>query len=377
MSICFFTNISFANDVHQNATDPQGNGPKNVAPAKMIMPPITGQPVIDAPAQLLLWPQEELRDGVDMTLRTSNRVDDLHARFGDCDFVLSSVGNFYMALSELWYNVFLLDFAPNSGPRNWFYTTTPLMALQQIKKNDVTFGNLSLKCMPNVVIGPTNLVNELTAQGHTIGKPVPVLHSRGNVLLVKKGNPKKIKTIWDLGRSDVQVVTPNPTETTAFTIYTESIYAIAAKDAQAPEGWNADRLFNAIFNNSAKTEDSSGAYPGNQEVSGLRSKWLSSAKAHHREIPWSVAYGHADVGILFYHLARYVVQTFPDLFEIVPLGGTIADPQPLPGNKISAPYAIRIKGNWTPVQQAATEKFMNALGSDAFTNILIKDGLTR
>ena len=106
-------------------------------------------------------------------------------------------------------------------------------------------------------------------------------------------------------------------------------------------------------------------------------KWLSGTRIHHREVPWSVAYGKADAGILFYHLALHAVTTFPDLFEIAPLGGTPANPEPLRGNRTEVLYAVRIHGDWTERQRFATEELMELFLSSEFTLILDKHGLDR
>jgi len=73
----------------------------------------------------------------------------------------------------------------------------------------------------------------------------------------------------------------------------------------------------------------------------------------------------------------YIVQTFPDKFDIVPLGGTISDPQPLKGTIIDTRFVVRIKGDWTPRQIEVREKLIQTLLSDDFTKILEKRGMRR
>ncbi|MCK7494441.1 MAG: hypothetical protein MZW92_27115, partial [Comamonadaceae bacterium] len=90
--------------------------------------------------------------------------------------------------------------------------------------------------------------------------------------------------------------------------------------------------------------------------------------------PWSVSLGHADAAILFYHTALYTVRTFPKRFEIVPLGGTPDNPQPVTGNAVATNYAVRIAGTWTPKQYEARERLMSALSSSKFTTILLQHG---
>jgi hypothetical protein len=73
-------------------------------------------------------------------------------------------------------------------------------------------------------------------------------------------------------------------------------------------------------------------------------------------MPWSIAFGKADAGVIFCHLALNAVRTFPDMFEIVPLGGTIKTPAPLSGNRVGTTYVIKIKGKWTPRQLEMRDK---------------------
>jgi hypothetical protein len=225
----------------------------------------------------------------------------------------------------------------------------------------VTTGNVTLACRPQVAVGNQAHISSLKTAGYTEGDQVAVFRNRGNVILVKKGNPKHIDSVWDLGRPDVRVVTPHPTlESNTFTNYSGTIYDIAAADKSAPTGWTADRLFTSIFNN--KT---------------IKDKWLTGARIHHREVPWSIAYGKGDAGILFYHLALDAVRKFPDLFEIVPLGGTADNPDPMQGNRTGAHFAIRIRGDWSTDQLVARERLMTLICSDEFTSILDHHGMRR
>ena len=62
-------------------------------------------------------------------------------------------------------------------------------------------------------------------------------------------------------------------------------------------------------------------------------------RIHHREAPASVAAGAADAAVVFHHLALHFTRLFPGVFEIVPLGGTVDRPEPLPGNAVGLTHA--------------------------------------
>lgn len=333
--------------------------------AAYALPPITEQPVIDSP-KTLYWPSDSAPGNPDLTTPTANILNDLHGNVGQCDLVLSSEGNYHMALLELW-KQYLADY-PGDGVTR-MYTTSPPISPGQIS-GGVSFGNLKVSCPPQLAVGSAQVMSKLQQMGAAEGQVTQLYSNYGAVILVKKGNPKHIQSVWDLGRPDVHLVTPNPTlESGAFTNYATSIYQIAALDPNPPADMNADKLFNAIFNNPSNDPASK---RGDADV-----KWLAGARIHHRDEPWSIAYGEADAGVILYHLAKYIKATFPDQFDIVPLGGTIDNPQPLPGNVTGKTFIVRIKGSWTSQQVMAREHLLGEFMSPLFTQILESKGLKR
>lgn len=341
------------------------------------VPAITGSPTIDKPP-LLEWPLDIDATDPDLSEPTANNINDLHARISKCDdinVVLSTAGNYHMALRDLWYDYFL----PRNKDiiRNWFYTTSPPISPEQIQNLTLTFGNVRLECRPIIAVGPKGLMDTLAKLNVIEGDPIPVIKNQGNVILVKKGNPKKIKSIWDLGRKDIKVVTSNPyTEKGSFSNYRDSIFNIALNDADKPANWTAERLFNAVFNSTEKYNKHNYMHTHKPKHRN-RIKWLSGKRIHHREVPWSIAYGQADAGLIFYHLALYMVRTFPDKFDIVPLGGTVENPQPLDGNKQATMFITRIKGELNNDQYQSREALINAYTSSEFDLILNNHGLLR
>ncbi|HAK60060.1 MAG TPA: hypothetical protein DCO77_06705 [Nitrospiraceae bacterium] len=329
------------------------------------VPVITGSPQIVTPA-LLDWPRDTEKQTPDLTEPTANRLEDLHGELVNCssmDLVLSTAGNYHMALRDLMRKVVLPEASDEIA--NWYYSTSPPISPDQIANKHLGFGNLNVGCVPQIAVGPKNLMNTLDSLAFTEGERIPIIRNRGNVILVKKGNPKHIKSIWDLGRPNVRVVTSNPyTEKGSFGNYSGSINNIAANDPNPPGSRTAEKLFHSIFNSDKPY-----------------AKWVSGKRIHHREVPWAVAYDHADAGLLFYHLALYAKRSFPDLFDIVPLGGTVDSPEPLPGNTRGTLFAVRIKGEvsnhgeWTQRQLEATERLIEAYQTPGFEEILDRHGI--
>ncbi len=323
------------------------------------MPEITGNPVIDTP-QLLDWPADRGMVTPSLNDPTSNTLFDFHGVISSCDLMLSTEGNYHPALCDVW--PIFLDKFKDKPLHNCFYITSPPIIIEQIKNQTLEFGNLYITCMPSVAVATKVVMDTLVHEGYADGPVYPLYRDRGAVILVKKGNPKQILSVWDLGRKDVRLVTPNPKlEPGAFKNYLTTLYGIASHDKHPPKQASADALIHRIFNNAGRD-----LY-----------KWLAGARIHHRDLPWSVAYGKADAAIILYHLGLFTVQTFPDTFDVVPLGGTVADPNPQEGTIINTRFVARIKGNWSTRQLEALEKLVETLLSDDFTKILEKRGLLR
>ncbi len=355
------------------------------------VPAITGTPTLDTPTNLLDWEYEFPKEPANLDEPTANRLSDLHGEVFGCDLAITTAGNYHMALKDLM-QYYLHVFATDLGVKSWQYTTSPPIGYDAVKSSVTQFGNLASRCRPQIAVAPATELEKLRTppDDFVAGKIVPVIRNYGNVILVKKGNPKRINSVWDLGRPHVRVATPSPTsEPGSFGNYSGSIYRIAYNQYYAPAGstdptycqlnprecrdMTPEELFNRIFNETGdQGEDKSdGEHEG-------RGKWLAGARIHHREVPWSIAYGRADAGLIFYHLAKHAVAMFPDKFEMVPLGGTVEAPAPLPGNNVGVMSMACIKApEFTPAQIAARDRMAQAYMSTEFDGILATYGLRR
>jgi hypothetical protein len=136
----------------------------------------------------------------------SNLVLDFHGDPATAGLALFSDGNHHMAL-EASVRAFLASY-PEVG--DVFYTTTPPMPLVDALKGDgLVVGNLRISRKPDVFIGPDNILDGLVDAGF-MTRHVPFAESRGNVILVRKGNPKGITSVVDLLSDDVTVACSNP-----------------------------------------------------------------------------------------------------------------------------------------------------------------------
>ena len=296
----------------------------------------------------------------------ANVLDDWHMQTSpdDWDLLVSTAGNFNRFLNVFYRQVYL-PANPVVSAGQWGYSTSPPVAIPQLDNGGrLTFGNMEIRGIPMVVMGPNSIMNAVVNGGYNDGEQAKILSNFGNVLLVPAGNPKNIREIWDLGREKVRVVTSNPeTEPGSFGNYSSSVFHIAFREVEAATGdidlatRRASRLFNSVFN--AKNN-------------ARRKKWLVGDRIHHRDVPQALANGEADVGLMFYHLAQTAIEANPGLFEIVPLGGTVENPEPLLGNRVATMQAIRIDDNWTPQQTINRDNFFSGITDSAANAALLE-----
>lgn len=266
----------------------------------------------------------------------SNISLDFHGDPRRARLVVFSDGNHHMALEEC------LQRFRVAHPRveDVFYATTPpAVLLHWLEAGCLHLGNLRLSLQPHVFISPPKILDRVVASGRTPGH-APFMRSRGNVLLVRQGNPKGIRAVTDLARADVRLFLSNPeTETASYEVYADTLRGLAHR-----AGVDGDFL------------------SGVQAVYGER--------IHHREAPQALADDRADAAVLYYHLALRYTRIFPGRFEIVPLDGTPGNAAP--ENVLSRFHLALVDGGgeWG---EAAREFF---LGPEAAA-IYVRQGLAR
>ena len=292
---------------------------------------------------MLNWPEERIISHDDIPKwhhAESNLMLDFHGDPSAAKLVVFSDGNHHMALRESLQ--LFLERIPEV--EHIFYATTPPgPVLQLLKNGSLQIGNYILSVMPHIFISPPHVLDKLVGDGY-MRQHFPFMKNRGNVLVVKKGNPKNIQTVADLTRKDVRPFLSNPkTEAVSYQGYVDSLKNIAAKEGIDLSCLSEEaRTANVVYGNCI----------------------------HHREAPQSIADGRADVAIVYYHLALRYTRIFTDLFEIIPLGGTAKDPQPVPENIISLTHVGMIGdgGLWG-------QKLVDFLLSDIASDVYKHHGL--
>lgn len=229
----------------------------------------------------------------------SNICLDFHGDPTSADLIVFSDGNHHMALKEC-LEYFQSQHKDLSGI---FYATTPPDPIVKIiRDGGLQLGNLILTTSPHIFISPPEIMESLVKDS-LVQEYHPFVRNQGNVLLVKKGNPRNINTVADLEQIEVRLFLSNPkTEKSSYQSYYNTLKALSGITS----------------------------FPDDLIESG---RVMFGKNIHHREAPQAVATGIADAAVVFYHLGLRYVRIFPDIFDIVPLGGTIDKPDPFPGNQ--------------------------------------------
>lgn len=286
----------------------------------------------------LAWPAESADrqdEVVHWQQARSNLCLDFHGDPCTAECVVFSDGNHHMALADA-----LRAFTDTHGAGIFYVTTPPAPLLAWLARGTLCIGNLRLSRRPHVFLGPPAVLDRIVADGR-MATHRPLARSRGNALLVRAGNPRGVRSLADLARTDVRLFLPNRDhETVSRNHYVDTLHALGTAEGVTLPGLNG----------------------------GLAPMIIEGEAIHHREAPQALADGRADVAILYYHLALRYARVFPHTFELISIGGTPDAPHP--GNRISHVHMGLIDdgGTWG-------KRLIGFLGSDAVKTIYEAHGM--
>ena len=233
------------------------------------------------------WPGENADDPALPRNRwfhpSSNCCLDFHGDPSASAIRVFSDGNHHMALEQT-----LETFRAKHALSSIFYCTTPpKVYLDWMESGAIEIGNLRLGATPDIVIGPDDIMEKLASRD-AVRRIAVFAQSRGNSLLVRKGNPKNIRDTRDLLSPDIRLFISNPrTESASHAVYRQTL-----------EGFAGDAIGDLLD-------------AGDRVVFG--------DLIHHREAPQAIADGRADVAVVYGHLALRYTRIFPEIFERIPL----------------------------------------------------------
>ena len=369
------------------------------------VPAVTGDPVVVQHLGKLEWPQDTPTTIPYLTQLVTNDVNDLHGDLS-CELIISTPGNYHMALKDAIYGATFLDengvevnhvgLVEQVGTPDQFkvsicWSTSPPVSIDQIMAEKLQFKNISMVGRPSLAMAPGGVMNTLEANGSVDpATRQPLFSNRGNVILIRNDKLGTINDICDLG-GNTRVATPNPElEPGSFGNFSGTIFNIADQNTL---GCDATTLFNDIFSQDITAIDLS-SFDNPYDIDGIKSvfgrgptptgtgpKWVASSRIMHRDIPYALCHDEADAGIIFYHQAKYIKETMAEtgcLLDIVPLGGSVSDPQPMAGNRVGTIHIAKVNGSYAKKVNDARDDIYDFLTTNpVWEKILIRHGMVR
>ena len=166
-----------------------------------------------------------------------------------------------------------------------------------IRAGGIGLGNLTIEVSraagfyPDLVMAGIEPLRELRRAGVVEQEAQAFARSDGPALLVRKGNPDRVRGLRDLERPSIHVVLASASEPGARALYRTALEGLmGARDAAR-----------ALAHETA-------TFPGRLGI-------------QHRDVLYALAEDYAEVGIIVRHLALYDARTFPDLVEMLPIPG--------------------------------------------------------
>ena len=295
----------------------------------------------------LPWPLETAAQTGPEQLRWfqagSNICLDFHGDPVSAEMAVFSDGNHHMALEAS-----LRAFRQQHPEVNdiFYATTPPGVLVNYLKAGQINLGNLTLSRLPDVFISPLNILAELAKNGY-VDTPRQFMQSRGNVLLIRKDNPKNIQGIADLLRDDVRLFISNPhTEKASYVVYYDTIMRMTRR-----ANLNAG-LMKARLSDSACT--------------------CFGELIHHREAPQRIYEGRADVAMIYYHLALRYTRIFANEFDFIILDGEQHNPQPSEDNITTTYHIAKLRNS-----ARYADEFIKFMQDSTVTDIYAEHGLQR
>lgn len=220
--------------------------------------------------------------GVSFTVPGVDNVPDLYGDIVNPQLVVFMGGNQFMVLDEL-LTAFKKQYPAYT--RIFVETLPPGILAKQMNSGSIVIGNMRIDHQPDVYLGGKKRVEENRDKLNGI-----VTYARNKLaIMVRKGNPKQVKTLNDLGRADLRVSMPNP-----------AWEGIGGRIEEAYVKAGGDALKSAIMQ---------------QKVSD---KTTFLTQIHHRQTPMRVLYDQSDAGPVWYTEAFYQ-QMLKNPVDLVPI----------------------------------------------------------
>ncbi|MCW3462252.1 molybdate ABC transporter substrate-binding protein [Chitinophaga nivalis] len=207
--------------------------------------------------------------GVSFTVPGIDNIPDLYGDIIDPQLVIFFAGNQFMVIDSL-----ITDFKKYypQYKRVFAETLPPGILAQQILTGSLVTGNLRIDIRPDIYTAGKNRIDQLRDSFSV------VKNYAGNTLaiMVQQHNPKQVKGLADLGRSDVRTSMPNP-----------AWEGIGKRIIEAWEKTGGTALTQTIM------------------ADKIQKGTTYLTKIHHRETPLRILYDQADAGPVWYTEVYY------------------------------------------------------------------------
>ena len=204
--------------------------------------------------------------GLEFTVPEVDNLADFHGNLNDPKLVLYYGGNSFFSMAPL-VKAFEARYPQYRGGV-YFETLPPgLLARQLANGGTITTGNMTWTVKPDAFFAGLNAVKGLIEKGQLTGAPVPYV-TNTLAIMVAKGNPKGIRTVADLARSDVRLAMPNP-----------AFEGVARQIQQTLVKAGGEELRAAVYER--KVKDGSALL----------------TQIHHRQTPLYIMQGKVDAGV--------------------------------------------------------------------------------
>ncbi|MBQ4914701.1 substrate-binding domain-containing protein [Maribacter sp. MMG018] len=212
-----------------------------------------------------------VQEGTPFTIYGIDNAPDFHGDINNPDLVVFFAGNQYMAVPEL-LEAFKTEYPQYK--RIFAETIPPGIEERQVKSGILVVGNMRIQLKPDVITAGKGSIEKNEALGW-FSRTKAYAKNR-LAIMVGKGNPKNIKSLQDLGRSDMKVSMPNP-----------EWEGIGRRITKAYENVGGEALKTKIM----------------KEKVGDGTTYLTTI--HHRQTPMSIMYKESDAGPVWYSEAFY------------------------------------------------------------------------
>jgi len=144
--------------------------------------------------------------GLGFTVKEADDLADFHGDLANARLILYVGGNYFFAMAPL-VSAFEQDHPDLQG--HIYYETIPPGLLVMRAGGRISVGNMTWTARPHAFFGGLMAVKRLINEGDLVGPPT-IYATNQLAIMVPKRNPAGVRTLADLGRSEIKLAVPNP-----------------------------------------------------------------------------------------------------------------------------------------------------------------------